>query len=161
MTMLDYFGHPLIGPASWSQVAAWQNAFLFFIDLALVVLFGAYLSRRLEERARAATPSAVNRRHIPLSAWVEAARWRSPSTDAAAALMSYFAGMAWVRAALWLVRYGFVSTETSLALVATGLAVAIIGVTCLLRVFGDKPWGTRVWLISVAADLLLSTFLTA
>lgn len=133
-------------PAGWVWLAAWQNAFMLSIDGFLDVLFATYVWRRVAEQMREI-------------GW-EALRWRSPSTDAAIALGAYFFGMIVTRLALWLVRYGFLSVNTSTAMLALGLAFAMWALTCLMRIFARGPWGPRAWLFCVAVSLMLAFALT-
>jgi hypothetical protein len=138
---------PVSAPTDWLWLAAWQNAFLFFLDVFVVVLFGLYAWHRMK----------VRRREV---GWRNALLWRSPASDSAVALMCYFSGMAWVRAALWLASYGFISPAASAVVVPIGLALSVWALLCLLRVFGDRPWGPRAWIICVTVALLLASALT-
>lgn len=131
----------------WSWLAGWQNAFLLWLDLCLVALFGLYVHRRVREQFRKLGWAAL---------W-----WRAPSTDGAIALSAYFASMVWVRGVLWLARFDRVSLTAAAVLVSMGLAGAVFSLACLLRVFSNVPWGAWTWVWCIGASLLLSWLMMA
>lgn len=154
--------HPVGG---WIWLAVWQNAFMWFLDIFLVVIFSAYARKRIAED-RHARPTSVAEAAAgappvaPEQGLMEALHQRSPSTDGAIALAGYFGGMVLVRGALWMVRYGFISTNLSAIMVSLGLAVSMWALLCLLRIFARGPWGPRAWLICLGVSLLLAFALT-
>lgn len=117
----------------------WQNLFLLIVDLVLIGLFGTYVLRK-----------------------IRGGFWRSASTDAGVAMLVYFVGMAFVRGGLLFFRLGHYAVtpewKEEETVLMVGTIIAVLGATCLLRLFSDYTWQRwfHAWIFGVIAAAVIA-----